>query len=133
MDRFDVNALLAFDTFDGKGDEAGMREAAEANWEVWDRTGDWEVGKVWAEKCEMFYEQGKYEPLDNLKSNGVLDFDAMDEFMGHILAAIKEHGSLAVRVFPPASDVPLNFAERLAPEVLRSDFASFRDILLTGG
>ncbi|KAL0958097.1 hypothetical protein HGRIS_000269 [Hohenbuehelia grisea] len=124
MDRFDANALSAFDTFDGKGDEAGMREAAEASWEVWDRTGDWEMGKVWADKREIFYEQGKYEPLDNLKSNGVLDFDAMDEFMGHILAAIKDHGSLAVRVFPPASDVLLNFAERLASEVVGEYIAS---------
>ena len=55
-----------FDVADGKGDEVGMREAAEASWEVWDGTGrEWELGKVWAEKREIFYEQSKWKPLDN--------------------------------------------------------------------
>lgn len=68
MDRFDANLLAAFDIADGKGKEAGMREAAESSWEVWDRTGDWEMGKVWAEKREIFYEQGRWKPLDNFTS-----------------------------------------------------------------
>ncbi|KAG9218157.1 hypothetical protein CCMSSC00406_0008096 [Pleurotus cornucopiae] len=118
MDRFDSNALTAFDIADEHGDEDAMREAAESSWEVWDRTGDWEMGKVWAEKREIFYEQGNWEPLDNFKKDGVLDFDAMDEFMTHVLEAIRVNGSLAVRVFPPASEVLLNFADRLATDVV---------------
>ena len=47
-----------------------------------------------------------------------LDFDAMDEFMTHVLEAIRVNGSLAVRVFPPASEVLLNFADRLATDVV---------------
>ncbi|KAJ8519438.1 hypothetical protein ONZ45_g3641 [Pleurotus djamor] len=118
MDRFDANALSAFDVADGNGNEVAMREAAEASWEVWDRDGDWEMGKVWAEKREIFYEQGNWKPLENFKMDGVLDFDAMDEFMNHILEAIIEQGSLAVRVFPPASEVLLSFSERLATDVV---------------
>ena len=43
-----------------------LREAADASWEVWDGPGaEWELGKVWAEKREIFYEQSKWKPLDN--------------------------------------------------------------------
>jgi recyclin-1 len=38
--------------------------------------------------------------------------------MDFILQAIKEHGSTAVRVFPPASHVLLLFSERLSSEVV---------------
>jgi len=66
MDRFDATLLAAFDVADGKSDEAGMREAAASSWEVWDaHSGDWEMGKVWAEKREIFYQQGRWRPLDN--------------------------------------------------------------------
>lgn len=65
MDRFDANLLAAFDVADSKGDEPGMREAAESSWELSDGSGDWEMGKVWADKREIFYESGKWNPLDN--------------------------------------------------------------------
>jgi recyclin-1 len=42
----------------------------------------------------------------------------MDEFMDVILGAIREHGARAVRVFPPASQVLIQFADRLAIEVV---------------
>lgn len=42
----------------------------------------------------------------------------MDEFIEFILLAIKEYGSTAVRVFPPASHVLLFFSERLSTEVV---------------
>ncbi|TFK34682.1 f-box protein pof6 [Crucibulum laeve] len=118
MDRFDANVLAAFDIADSKGDESGMKEAAESSWEVWDGSGDWEMGKVWAEKREIFYESGKWDPLDNFTKDGALDFDAMDEFIAAILSAITEHGSRAVRVFPPSSQVLISFSERLATDVV---------------
>jgi recyclin-1 len=66
MDRYDSNLLAAFDVADGKGDEVGMREAAKSSWEVWDRSvGDWEMGKVWTEKREIFYQHEKWQALDN--------------------------------------------------------------------
>jgi recyclin-1 len=66
MDRFDSNLLAAFDIADGKGDEQAMREAASSSWELWDKSSaDWEMGKVWAEKKEIFYQQGKWKALDN--------------------------------------------------------------------
>lgn len=43
----------------------------------------------------------------------------MDGFMTHVLAALEEHGSRAVRVFPPPAGVLLAFAERLANDVVR--------------
>ena len=67
MDRFDSNLLSAFDVADGKGDEVGMKEAAASSWEIWDNksSSDWEMGKVWTEKKEIFYQQGKWKALDN--------------------------------------------------------------------
>ena len=67
MDRFDSNLLSAFDVADGKGDEVGMKEAAASSWELWDNksSADWEMGKVWTEKKEIFYQQGRWKALDN--------------------------------------------------------------------
>lgn len=72
-DRFEATLLAAFDDADGRGDEAAMREAAEASWEVWDpraaaagsENSEWELGRVWAEKREIFYMGGTHKPLDN--------------------------------------------------------------------
>ncbi|KAG6807777.1 hypothetical protein H0H93_001081, partial [Arthromyces matolae] len=117
-DRFDATLLAAFDSADGRGDEEGMREAAESSWEVWRGTAsEWEMGKMWAEKREIFYVMGQWDPLLNFTADGILDFDPMDEFMNAILKAIDEHGSRAVRVFPPSSQVLISFAERLANDV----------------
>jgi recyclin-1 len=59
-----------------------------------------------------------YVCLRDARKDGVLNFDAMDEFMNTILGAIQEHGSLAVRVFPPTANVFHAFATRLANEVV---------------
>jgi len=71
-DRFDAALLSAFDVSDGRADEAGMREAAEASWEIWDPhesgsggIAEWEMGRVWAEKREIFYVTSAHKPLDN--------------------------------------------------------------------
>lgn len=52
----------------------------------------------------------------------------MDEFMGSVLAALQEHGARAVRVFPPAAQVLLAFADRIAGEVVSSLPFSFRSV-----
>ncbi len=136
IDRFEDGLLTAFDVADGKSDEQGMAEAAEASWEVWHGSGgEWELGKVWAEKLEIFYEQSKWTPLDNFtyvpvvspparvlisafSKDSELDFTPMDEFIAEILAVLQEHGARAVRVFPPESNVLLSFADRIAHEVV---------------
>ncbi|KZT01591.1 uncharacterized protein LAESUDRAFT_763596 [Laetiporus sulphureus 93-53] len=119
IDRFEDALLTAFDTMDGKGDEAAMREVAEASWEMWDRNeGEWELGTMWTEKREIFYEQSKWKPLDNFTKDQQLDFNAMDAFITEVLAALKEHGSRAARVFPPETRVLLSFADRLANDVV---------------
>ena len=71
-DRFDATLLSAFDVADGRADEAGMREAAEASWEIWDpheivggAIAEWEMGRVWGEKREIFYVTSSHKPLDN--------------------------------------------------------------------
>ena len=71
-DRFDAALLSAFDVSDSRADEAGMREAAEASWEIWDPhesvgggVAEWEMGRVWAEKREIFYVTSAHKPLDN--------------------------------------------------------------------
>jgi recyclin-1 len=45
-----------------------MKEAAEASWAVWDPDGggEWELGRVWAEKRDIFYAQGRWDPMANL-------------------------------------------------------------------
>ncbi|KAF9440703.1 hypothetical protein P691DRAFT_715495, partial [Macrolepiota fuliginosa MF-IS2] len=116
MDRFDASLLSNFDVADGKGDEAGMKEAAESSWDLWDGAGDWEMGKVWAEKREIFYQHG-WKPLNNITGNG-LDFTPMDDFMSQILEAVNDHGARAVRIFPPRAQVLIAFADRLATEVV---------------
>ena len=51
-----------------------------------------------------------------------LDFDAMDDFMNHVLNAIRADGEIAMRVFPPESYVLLSFADRVATEVVSSPY-----------
>lgn len=48
----------------------------------------------------------------------------MDSFISFVLQAIEEHGSRAVRVFPPTSQVLISFAERIASEVVSLFFPS---------
>ncbi|CCM05375.1 uncharacterized protein FIBRA_07591 [Fibroporia radiculosa] len=120
IDRFEDGLLTAFDIADSQGNESDMKEAAEASWDVWDRLkGDtWELGRLWAEKREIFYEQSKWKPLDNFTADGRLFFDAMDSFMSGVIDALREHGPRAIRVFPPKTNVLLTFADRLATDVV---------------
>ena len=144
IDRFQSSLLSAFDVADGKKDEEGMREAARASWDVWDGhissrfvpVSDWEMGRVWAEKREIFYEQESWNPLDNFRYDyhclivshietknfdcreNALDFTAMDSFMSHILDVLRNDGKVAVKVFPKESYVVLSYAEKVAQEVV---------------
>ena len=47
-----------------------------------------------------------------------LQFDAMDEFISHLIEVINTSGKEAVTIFPPDSNVLLLFAERLANDVV---------------
>ena len=66
IDRHDANLLAAFDFAESRKDEKGMIQAAEASWEVFDGSGEWELSRVWAEKRGIFYEAAKWNPMDNL-------------------------------------------------------------------
>lgn len=67
VDRFEANALTAFDTADGRQNAEDMRDAAYASWEVYEgRRSQWEMGKVWAEKKEVFYEAGQWDSTKNV-------------------------------------------------------------------
>ncbi|KIJ07871.1 hypothetical protein PAXINDRAFT_173216 [Paxillus involutus ATCC 200175] len=132
LDRFDAGLLTAFDSADTEGDEERMKEVAASSWEVWvcvygsggrnprgsGTSPEWEMGRVWAEKREVFYEQGKWNPLGNFTRDNRLDFTAMDEFISHLLTAIEDDGARATRVFPPEAGVLLAFAERIASDVV---------------
>ena len=69
-DRFDSACLVAFEVADSRGDETDMAAAAESSWKVWDAGGgrrdQWECGRVWVEKREVFYETSKWDPLENI-------------------------------------------------------------------
>ena len=85
IDRFDANLLSAFDAADRRGDEAGMKDAAWASWEVFEgkdqalappiidvltgrsRMREWEMSRSWAEKKEIFYEGDRWDPIKNFK------------------------------------------------------------------
>ena len=146
-DRFDSTCLVAFEIADSKDDEQGMSRAAESSWKVWEAGGggrdQWECGRVWVEKREVFYEKGKWDPAENMvyvrsgqilskhltegnrkvQTNGVtiqqLDFTPMDAFMSHVLEAFRADADRAVRVFPTNSRVVLAFCDRLANDVVR--------------
>ncbi|KAI5995727.1 exocyst complex component Sec10-domain-containing protein [Pisolithus marmoratus] len=120
--------LTAFDMADTEQDEERMADAAAASWQVWQclhqngakggMCDEWEMGRTWAEKREVLYEQGKWDPLANITREKRLDFTAMDSFMSRALAALQEDGAAAMRVFPPKAGVLLAYAERLAVEVV---------------
>ena len=69
-DRFDSSCLVAFEVADGRNDEAEMRAAAASSWKVWAAGGgerdQWECGRVWVEKREVFYETSKWNALENI-------------------------------------------------------------------
>ena len=78
LDRFDASLLTAFDAADTASDEARMKEVASASWEVsicmngigrrtnkLGASAEWEMGRLWAEKREVFYEQGQWDPSAN--------------------------------------------------------------------
>ncbi|BEI86875.1 hypothetical protein CcaverHIS002_0702210 [Cutaneotrichosporon cavernicola] len=130
-DRFDSTCLVAFEMADGRKDEAGMRSAAQASWQVWEAGGgtreEWECGRVWVEKREVFYEEGKWDAAENIiKVPDVtgtaivreLDFTPMDAFMAHVLESFRLDAELAARVFPADAKVVYSFSDRLAMDVL---------------
>ena len=75
-DRFDAACLVGFEGADERSDEDGMTEWATAGWKVWVEAGhfgkrrrpeEWEVGRVWIERREIFYEGGgMWDPLKNI-------------------------------------------------------------------
>jgi recyclin-1 len=69
-DRFDSTCLVAFEMADSKHHLEGMRNAAEASWSVWEAGSgtreQWECGRVWVEKREVFYETSKWDSLENI-------------------------------------------------------------------
>lgn len=69
-DRFDSTCLVAFEVADSRADESGMEAAATASWKVWEAGGgsrdQWECGRVWVEKREVFYETGKWDSMENI-------------------------------------------------------------------
>ena len=78
-DRFDDGLMTAFDTSDSKGDEAAMKQSAQASWDIWDGLPEkWELARAWSDKRSIFYDQGKWDPLENFK------YDPNIPFLWHI-------------------------------------------------
>ncbi|WVO18527.1 hypothetical protein L204_106246 [Cryptococcus depauperatus] len=129
-DRFDSSCLVAFEAADGKSDEEAMRLAAESSWKVWEAGGGhrerWELGRVWVEKREVFYDTARWDPGENIikaqTHSGTLtqelDFTPMDAFISHVLEAFRLNAETAVRVFPSTARVTLSFCDRLSSEVI---------------
>jgi recyclin-1 len=108
---------------------------------------EWELGRAWIEKREVFYEGAKWDPSKNVvyvKHLSVLllgtnahdicskiansqtaqthrlDFTPMNDFISHVLAAIDRDGSEIAAVFPGLAGLTVvyKFAERLANDVV---------------
>jgi recyclin-1 len=147
-DRFDSTCLVAFEMADSKGDTDGMRNAAQASWGVWEAGSgtreQWECGRVWVEKREVFYETSKWDSLENIvyvrtirlvnvtdsiskvqTPQGAtvkqLDFTPMDAFISHVLEAFRADAEIAAKVFPPSARVLLSFCDRVANDVVSSE------------
>lgn len=132
-DRFDSTCLVAFEVADSRKDEDGMRAAAESSWKVWEAGGgsrdQWECGRVWVEKREVFYETSKWDAMENIVKvqSGTevgatirqLDFTPMDAFIAHVLETFRLDAELAVRIFPRQARVVLSFCDRVAHDVVR--------------
>lgn len=75
IDRFQAGVLATFEAADAQSDENLMTEAAWSSWEVWEvdegvreksfMKNEWELGRVWAEKLEIFYETSQWDPTHN--------------------------------------------------------------------
>lgn len=108
---------------------------------------EWELGRAWIEKREVFYEGAKWDPGKNVvyvnqlavlligtNSHDIyskiansqtaqthrLDFTPMNDFISHVLAAIDRDGSEIAAVFPGLAGLTVvyKFAERLANDVV---------------
>ncbi|OCF61386.1 recyclin-1 [Kwoniella mangroviensis CBS 10435] len=129
-DRFDSTCLVAFEVSDSKKDESGMRLAAESSWKVWDAGGgsrdQWECGRVWVEKREVFYDTARWDSSENIikvqtttgATTRQLDFTPMDAFISHVLEAFRMDAEFAKRVFPQNARVVLSFCDRVASDVI---------------
>lgn len=75
IDRFQAGVLAAFEAADAQSDEKLMTEAAYSSWEAFGAEGElsvrgyiraeWELGRVWVEKLEIFYEGSQWDPSRN--------------------------------------------------------------------
>jgi recyclin-1 len=100
---------------------------------VWEAGGgsrdQWECGRVWVEKREVFYETSKWDAMENIVKvqSGTevgatirqLDFTPMDAFIAHVLETFRLDAELAVRIFPRQARVVLSFCDRVAHDVVR--------------
>ena len=125
LDHFEASMLSAFEKAASGNLHAEMREAAAAIWEL--PTGGSSVVQVFINKIPLFYDQS-WDPMRNISRQlapsgeyvDALDFSAMDAFMNHVLAIVAREGKTIARVFPADSDVLVQFAERIATEVVCS-------------
>ncbi|EJU01596.1 hypothetical protein DACRYDRAFT_89279 [Dacryopinax primogenitus] len=114
---FNASLVTAFDTSEEKGEDEGMKEAAWASWEVWDGQGEWEMGKTWMEKRDVFFDSDRWDPLRNL-TNNTLHLDPMVVFMTNTMESVRKEGSFAIRIFPPSADILLAVTRRVAADVI---------------
>ncbi|KAJ9125540.1 hypothetical protein QFC22_000501 [Naganishia vaughanmartiniae] len=108
---------------------------------------EWELGRAWVEKREVFYEGNKWDSTKNIvwvasaqsiirdeltspyyskvaqSQSGKthrLDFTPMNDFISHVLAAVNQDGAVITKVFPGMAGliVIYKFTDRLANDVV---------------
>lgn len=123
LDHFEASMLSNFEKAASGNLHSGMREAAAAIWEL--PHGGTSVVQVFINKIPLFYDQS-WDAMRNISKQlapsgeyvDALDFSAMDAFMNHVLAIVAREGKTIARVFPPDSDVLIQFADRIAIDVV---------------
>ena len=123
-DFFEGAMLAEFEAADERREAPAMRRVAQVAWEL---NGGASVVQVFLGKRDVFYDPSQYNPLHNIvKVPGPaagemvdgLKFQPLDEFVSFLLAIVRREGELIAAVFPPEADVLLDFADRVASDVL---------------
>ena len=146
IDFFEGALLAEFEKADIRNDIEAMKKCATIAWEIpstsstshsstvthsLNGASNKNIVQVFVNRREIFYDQS-HNPLKNLVKvaspevgkegelvDGI-DFAAMDKYMGFVLDVVKKEGETIAKVFPKESGVLLDFAERIAVDVVCS-------------
>lgn len=142
IDFFEGAVLAEFEKADIRHDLDAMKRCATVAWALPSTTSTFSatamhsltgasnknIVQVFVNRREIFYDQS-HNPLKNMvkvlnpeSNNGEMvdgiDFAPMDRYMSFVLGVVQKEGEVIAKVFPKDSGVLLDFAERIATDVV---------------